>query len=181
MIDIPEPNIESNPEETFRKSVIKVLKEMLNHKKDNGSLVEYLILQDFGLDIAVFMEWPNNYFTVQFFELKAYTGSRPSGVGFGNSKGRGTQVKILQLENAQLYLANKFIRWLLVDGTKPKGSERFVIFDNIQAKNAIMGKLKEGKQNNFRIKDLMKNAVTWEKFINELNNLLDNKTTELKP
>ena len=174
MSNVQEPDIsqDSNPEKTFREAVIKALENLLNQKKTAGSLVEYFILQDFGLDIAVFMKWSNNRFTVRFFELKAFVGSRPSGVGFGNQQGKGSQVDILLLKNTQLNLANQFIRWLLVDGTKSNGSERFVIFDNIQAKNAAMSGVEIGKQNNFRIETLVKNAITWDDFLQEVEKFL---------
>jgi len=173
MSNVQEPDISqgSNPEKTFREAVIKALENLLNQKKTAGSLVEYFILQDFGLDIAVFMKWSNNRFTVRFFELKAFVGSRQSGVGFGNPQGKGSQVDIL-LRGNTLNLANQFIRWLLVDGTKSNGSERFVIFDNIQAKNAAMSGVEIGKQNNFRIETLVKNAITWDDFLQEVEKFL---------
>jgi hypothetical protein len=174
MANVGEPDIiqGSDPERTFQRAVIEELKKSLGQKKSNGSLIEYSILQDFGLDIAVFMKWSNNRFTMRFFELKAFVGSRQGGVGFGNSQGKGSQVDLLLLENSQLDLANQFIRWMLVDGTKPKGSERFAIFDNIQAKNAAMGGIKRGKQNNFRVNDLINNATTWANFLKELGSFL---------
>jgi len=174
MSNAQEPDIRQgfNPEETFREAVIEALRNLLEQKRIAGSLVKYFILQDFGLDIAVFMKWLNNRFTVRFFELKAFVGSRQGGVGFGNQQGKGSQVDILLLENSQLNLANQFIRWLLVDGTKPKGSSRFIIFDNIQARNAAMGGVRRGKQNNFRINALVNNAITWDNFLKELEDFL---------
>jgi len=174
MSNVQEPDIKkgSHPEETFREAVIEALKNLLDQKKIAGSLVEYFILQDFGLDIAVFMKWPSNRFTVRFFELKAFVGSSQGGVKFGDQQGKGPQVDILLLKNSQLDLANQFIRWLLVDGTRPKGCSRFIIFDNIQAKNAAMSGVKRGKQNNFRINSLVKNATAWNNFLKELKNFL---------
>lgn len=55
-----------------------------------------------------------------------------------------------------------------MDGTKPKGSSRFVIFDNQEAKNAAMGNVKQGKQNNLRVNDLIKNAITWAQLIERI-------------
>lgn len=175
MSNVQEPDIRQgfNPEETFREAVIEALRNLLEQKRIAGLLVEYFILQDLGLDIAVFMKWSNNRFAVRFFELKAYVGSRQGGVGFGNQQGKGSQVDILLLENSQLNLANQFIRWLLVDGTRPKGSSRFLIFDNIQAKNATMGGVRRGKQNNFRINVLVNNATTWDNFLRELEDFLE--------
>ena len=174
MSNVQEPDIKQgfNPEETFREAVIEALRNILEQKRIAGSLVEYFILQDFGLDIAVFMKWSNNHFTVRFFELKAFVGSRQGRVGFGNQQGKGSQVDLLLLENSQLNLANQFIRWLLIDGTRPKGSSRFTIFDNIQARNAAMGGVRRGKQNNFRINTLVNNATTWDNFLRELEDFL---------
>ncbi len=123
MSGVEEPDIEQakQPEEIFRRAVIKIIKNILERKKEKNSLNEYFILQNFGLDIAVFMKWSDNRSTVRFFELKAFVGSRQGGVGFGDSRGRGPQVDLLLHEDQQLDLANKFIRWLLVIGTKPKG------------------------------------------------------------
>ena len=123
MSGVEEPDVEQakQPEEIFRRAVIRVIKNILERKKEKNSLIEYFILQNFGLDIAVFMKWSDNRSTVRFFELKAFVGSRQGGVGFGDSRGRGPQVDLLLHEDQQLDLANKFIRWLLVIGTKPKG------------------------------------------------------------
>jgi len=180
MSGVEEPDVEQakQPEEIFRRAVIRVIKNILERKKEKNSLIEYFILQNFGLDIAVFMKWSDNRSTVRFFELKAFVGSRQGGVGFGDSRGRGPQVDLLLLKNSQLDLANKFIRWLLVIGTKPKGKDRFVIFDNIQAKNATMGGVKRGKQNNFRISYLEKNAITWKKFLEKLEEFLVSRDEE---
>jgi len=112
MSNVQEPNIRkgSHLEETFRKAVIEALENLLDQKRIAGSLVDYFILQDFGLDIAVFMKWPNNRFTVRFLELKAFVGSSQGGVKFGDQQGKGPQVDILLLKNSQLNLANQFIR-----------------------------------------------------------------------
>ena len=167
-VEEPEITKGSNPEDTFQKAVVEELKKFLAEKKSNGTLVEYFILEKFGLDIAIFIKWPNNHFTVRFFELKAFVGSRQGGVGFGNQKGEGSQIDLLLLENSQLSLANQFIRWVLVDGTKPKGSSRFAIFDNNEAKNAAMGGVRRDKQNNLRVNDLMRNAITWTQLIKRI-------------
>jgi hypothetical protein len=174
MSDIEEPDIsrDSCPEGKFREAVINAIEKILEDKKEAGSLVEYFRLEDFGLDIAFFMEWSDNRSTVRFLELKAFVGSRKGGVGFGDAQGRGLQVDILYRENSQLELANRFIRWLLVDCTRNKGSERFVIFDNIQAEAAAMGGVGRRKQNNFRINALIKNATTWDRFLKKLEEFL---------
>lgn len=162
----------SNPEKTFQKSIVCVLRKFLNKRKCEGTLVEYYILENFGLDIAIFMKWKNNQFTVRFFEVKAFVGSRLNGVGFGNQKGKGAQVDLLLLEESQLDLANQFVRWIMVNGQKRKGTKRFIFFNSGQAKKAAMCGVKKGKQNNFRVKDLMKNSIKWHELIQEIERFL---------
>jgi hypothetical protein len=87
-------------------------------------------------------------------------------------KGEGAQVDLLLLGSSQLSLANQFIRWILVDGTRPKESSRFVIFDNKEAKNAVMGGVKRGKQNNLRVNDSMKNPITWTQLIESIKTFI---------
>ena len=175
---MPEPDIiqGSSPEETLQKAVVEEIKKFLSNRKSNGHLIEYFIIEKLGLDIAIFMKDLQNRFTVLFLEFKAFVGSRQGGVGFGNQRGDGVQVDLLLLDNSKLSLANQFIRWILVDGTKPKGSSRFVIFDNDQAKSAAMGGVKKGKQNNFRVNDLMRNAITWTELIESLNRFIGGRT-----
>ena len=45
-------------------------------------------------------------------------------------------------------------------------------FDNIEAKNAAMVKVRRGKHNNFRMKTLVNNATTWDNFLKELEDFL---------
>ncbi len=174
MSEVQEPNIKKGykPEETFRDAIVEAINNFLQEKVAAGSLKAYFILKNFGLDIAVFIEWPNNRFSVRFFELKAFVGSRKGGVGFGNPQGKGSQVDILLLDDLQLKLANQFVRWLLVDGTKPNGESRYVIFDNIKARNVAMGGVDSNKQNNLSIKGLEDMFTTWDKFLENLNEFL---------
>ena len=174
MSKVQEPDIKKGykPEETFRDAIVEAINNFLQEKIAAGSLKAYFILKNFGLDIAVFIEWPNNRFSVRFFELKAFVGSREGGVGFGNQQGKGSQVDILLLDDLQLNLANQFVWWLLVDGTKPKGESRYVIFDNKKARDIAMGGIGRGKQNNFSIKGLENMFTTWDKFLENLNEFL---------
>jgi len=164
-----EPDIKKGgkPEGKFQKAIEGEINKMLAQKKSDGSLIEYFILENFGLDLAVFTRF-DNHIAIRFFELKAFVGSRQRGVGFGNQRGQGSQVDLLLPENRQLSLADNFVRWILVDGTKPKGADRFAIFDNKQAKNAAMGGVSRGKQNNLRVNNLMRNAITWDKLSKKL-------------
>lgn len=167
--DIPDIIKGCDPEVAFQRAIKKEIEKIIDQEKSDGSLIVYFILEKFGLDLAVFMKWSDKRSLIRFFELKAFVGSRQGGVGFGNQRGEGSQVDLLQLDDQQLTLADQFIRWILVDGTKPKGTDRFAIFDNKQAKNAAMSGVSRGKQNNLRINELMKHAITWNKLSEELN------------
>lgn len=110
---------------------------------------------------------------IRVCELKAFVGSRQGGVGFGNRCGEGSQVELLLLEDEELKMINRFIRWILVDGTRPKDSERYVFFNNNQAKKSAMGYVKKEKQYNFRVKSLMNNAINWMKLSGEIEHFLE--------
>jgi len=155
------------PEDSLQQAIIEEAKEILGQIKASHSIVEYIILPKFGLDIAFFIRW-HDCSSIRFLELRAYTGSRPGGIGFGNGKGEGTEVDLLRLDDSQINLADEFIRWILVDGTKPIGSKRFAIFNNSEAKNSAMGSVERGKQNNLRVSTLMPNAITWDDLSREL-------------
>lgn len=124
------------PEGSLQEAIIEETREILERGKLGHSLVEYIILPEFGLDIAFFIQ-QHDRSSIYFLELKAYTGSRP-GVGFGDGNGQGREVDLLLLQDSQLNVANRFIRWILVDGTKAIGSKRFVISNNSLARNSAM-------------------------------------------
>lgn len=48
----PDLTEEGNPEEILHKALKKEIKEILERKKFEGALKEYLILDEFGLDLA---------------------------------------------------------------------------------------------------------------------------------
>jgi len=157
-----------NPEDTFQKAIKQEIALMLDDQKSKGYLVNYFILEYFGLDLAVAMKRPNGRSSIRFLELKAFVGSRQGGVGFGDRCGEGSQVDLLILAGQQPALCDRFVRWILVDGTKPKGSNRYVIFNNKQAENAAMGGVRKGKQNNLRVNDLLKYGTTWDRLLEEI-------------
>lgn len=170
----PEPNIIlgiQKPETILQEAVTKLVVGILERNKGTQSLVEYFILSGFGLDLAVFIQ-QNDHSTVRFLEFKTFMGSRPGGVGFGTGKGKGSQVDLLLLENAKLGLADQHIRWILVDGTKPFGQKRFVIFSSSRAKGETMGGIGREKQNNLRISSLMTTAITWDDLSRELESFV---------
>jgi len=170
MTSIPEPDIETGlrPEETFQAAIKEGVRLALDQLISNGTLGQYFILEKFGLDIAVFLRWQDNSVSAKFLEMKAFVGSRQGGVGFGNGKGEGPQVELLLLDSGKLGVADRFVRWVLVDGTKEKGIERYTIFDSNQARRSAMGQVTKGKQNNLRVQELMRDAMTWNKLLNEI-------------
>ena len=161
-----------NPEGALRRAIGEEIRRILDQKKAEASLIEYFVLQNFGLDLAVFAKWADNRSSIRFLELKAFVGSRQGGVGLGNQRGEGSQIDLLLLGNQQLSMADQLIRWILVDGTAPKGGKRYALFDNKQAKNAATGGLRRGKQNNLRVRELMRNAVSWDRLSEELDHFL---------
>jgi hypothetical protein len=151
-----------NPEEQLQRAVKAEVTSILEHKKSEKSLVEYFIIERFGLDIAIFIRWIDSHFSVRFLELKAFIGSRQGGVGFGNQNGEGPQVDLLLMEDQRLNIAEQFIHWVLLDGTRKRGTPRFAMFDNERARHAAMGGVGRRKQNNFRVNELVQKAVTWD-------------------
>ena len=80
---------------------------------------------------------------------------------------------ILLHNNSHLSFLNQFMRWVVIDGTREFGEQRYAMVDNLAAKEAAMGVIKRGKQNNFRIKYLMDNAIDWKTLIKEIEVFLD--------
>ena len=173
----PEPNISkgTDPERCFQEAIKQEINELLRDKSSRnraGSLARFFVLEGFGLDLAVFLEWWDARRVVKLLELKAFVGSRQGGVGFGDRKG-GRQVDLLSLSSSDLALADHFSRWILVDGTLPYGEKRFALFCNSEARDAAMGGVRRGKQNNLRISSVMQHADNWDSLSNKLGAFLD--------
>jgi hypothetical protein len=164
----PEPEIikHENPEQTLQHSLILEIRSLFNQSK-----ADYFLIEGFGLDIAIFTK-RNEVSYSRFLELKAFVGNRPGGVGIGTSKGRGAQIDLLLLPASELQLADAFMRWVLVDGTLPKGSPRYAYFTCTQASKAVMGKVARGKQNNLRVSYFQKHLITWDQLSDELLHFL---------
>lgn len=167
----PEIKQKSKPEETFQSALIEEIRMILEKKKESNNLQEYIILTSFGLDIAIFIKRRNGSKTY-FIEVKAFVGSRPGGVGFGNQKGEGSQIDLLSLDDNLLSIADEFTRWVLVDGTKNSGQNRFVLFDCRKAKMAAMNGVQRGKQNNLKVNSLMSEAILWDDLSKQLDSFL---------
>ncbi len=166
-----------DPEKTFHGTLLRAIDKTLRDDMERNLIEGYFILDEFGLDIAVFIEPKDGIITSKFLELKAFVGQRPNGVGFGNRNGEGIQVTLLLLDEAQLKLADQVIRWILVDGTKPKGEPRYFIFNNTTAKKVTMGNVSRGKQNNLNIKRLYESvpSITWEELLEAVETFLIDK------
>jgi len=85
---IPEPK-DVYPEERFQSAIVAVMRDVLN-----ASGQKFVLLEGFGLDIAIFIATPYGSIA-RFIEVKAFGAQRMGGVGFGNGRGVGIQVDLL--------------------------------------------------------------------------------------
>ena len=154
------------PEGRFQEAVAAAIEDTLT-----AAGRRFLVLQRFGLDIAVFMaNQPQN--VIRLFEVKSYNEQRPGGVGFGNRRGQGAQVDLLLCLDASLPLLDGMIRWVYADATLPPGSPRYALFTCAKAKAAAMGGVARGKQNNLRTSALRDCLVAWNQLCEELHSFL---------
>ncbi len=123
--------------------------------------LKYEIFKNFGLDLAVFI-FRDQGVTSKFLEMKVFRGHRPSGIGIGNDFGYGTQIDLLLKSDESLRRLSYSMRWVLGDYTRDPEEKRYVIFDNLKAKNAVMSELARGKQNNLNVNKLIGMAVDWD-------------------
>lgn len=161
-----------SPEATLQLAIKSETSRILDQRKAEGILVTYFILEYFGLDLAVFMKWADGRCSFKLLELKAFVGQRQGGVGVGNQRGQGSQIDLLLLNGEQLTVCDEFMRWIFVDGTVQAGKRRFAFFGTRDAKNAVMGKVQRGKQNNLRVSDLRKNVISWNELLEQLEQFL---------
>ena len=160
---IPEPD-SVYPECLFQETLIRLVESILSQSNVTGR-----ILKGFGLDIAVFMIHPQGS-ACRFLEVKTFGGQRMGGVGFGNQKGEGIQVDLLLEPNLTLF--DPFIRWVYADATRLKGTKRYALFTCSEAKDAAMGDVKEGKQNNLSVSKLAPLLKDWPQFCAEVQRFL---------
>mgnify|MGYP001114247857 CR=1 FL=1 len=155
-----------NPEASLQAAVSSEVHSILAQAE-----VEYIFLENFGLDIALFIKnGTREYY--RFIELKTFVGSRQGGVGFGNRKGEGCQIDILIQPTEKLLLLNTCVIWILGFGTIDKGNPRFAVFNSVEAKQAAMGGVRRGKQNNLRIRDFQNRLHTWSEVLRRLQDFL---------
>lgn len=160
-----EPDLSAG-EASLRKAVLTEIQAIL---ETTGR--PCLLLTDFGLDICVWME-SGGQVTTRFIELKAFTGGRQGGVGFGNGSGKGSQVDMLIMGESDLALLESSTRWIVADATLPAGSERFAIVSATVAKRAAMNGVARGKQNNLRMTAFRPHVLKWHSFLECLRDFL---------
>jgi hypothetical protein len=154
------------PEDTLQKAIVMEIRSLLDR-----AACRYVLLENFGLDIAVFIQDRNQQHTY-FLELKAFVGSRGGGVGFGNRSGQGLQVDLLLCSEQELQVVDSCIRWVLVDGTRQWGTKRYAMFTCIEARQAVMGRVARGKQNNLKVNAFADRLLSWDQLSATLGEFL---------
>jgi hypothetical protein len=74
------------PEAEFQRALVALISDILMEKA-----TRFVVVQRFGLDVAVFLQE-----SVRLFEVKAYNAHRPGAVGFGNRRGIGPRSTAFQ-------------------------------------------------------------------------------------
>lgn len=163
---IPEPR-NVYPETELQTALVALVRDILKRHHR-----QYAVIENFGLDVAVFMT-NGSAGTVRLFEVKAFDGQRMGGVGFGNQKGIGTQVELLLCSDAELKLFDTSIRWAYGDARRDPGERRYALFTCDTAKKAAMGgSVAHGKQNNLRVSTLQEFLVDWDHFSAQVEGFL---------
>jgi len=164
-----EPELRS--EKALCDGVLEEIKCILHALKLGGKVINYVILKEFGLDVAIFIKMPER-FLFKCIELKVY---KPSSgrIGVGNQRGEGRQIDILLLNADELALLDVFCGWILADSSRETGTSRYVFCTNSDVREHIMGQVQRGKQNNIspRIFDKTK-LLTWDGLSIELEKFL---------
>ena len=161
----PEPE-SVTPESVFEAAIRGAAERML---RDAG--VVYAVVPKFGLDLGIFLQDSSGP-RARFVEAKVFAAARPGGVGFGNQQGRGPQVDLLLCSEPELLILDSSVRWVLADATLPVGTARYAVFTCRTAKQAAMGGVRKGKQNNFRVSAFASGLLTWSQALSELRAFL---------
>jgi len=132
---MPEPNIMQgqNPEAALHGAVVTEVHYVLSKAG-----AKFIIIEKFGFDIGIFIQHDGKEYA-RFIEIKAFVGSRAGGVGFGNSRGEGSQVDILIQPVDELTLLNASVLWLLGMDNLLKASPRYAVFSSVDAKKSSDG------------------------------------------
>jgi hypothetical protein len=163
---ISEPQI-VYPEAEFQKALVALIKDVLTEKKQ-----KFALLERFGLDVAVFFKAPQTATAIRLLEVKSFGAQRMGGIGFGNGKGIGPQVDLIISGDESLCLFDDAVRWALADATLPLGTSRYALFTCSTAREAAMGTVLRGKQNNLRLSALRPLLVSWGEFCSQVSEFL---------
>lgn len=169
---IPEPQV-VYPEAEFQKAVVTVVKAALTEGDR-----KFVLLERFGLDVAIFMEISQRSTAIRFLEVKSFGAQRMGGIGFGNGKGVGPQVDLIISREESLPLFEDSVRWAFADSRLAPGSSRYALFTCTAAKRAAMGTVLRGKQNNLRVSALRPFMVGWTEFCRYVSGFLLATPTE---
>jgi hypothetical protein len=156
----PEPNLVA-PESIFETEIFEISKKLILQAGR-----QFVSIRRFGLDLAFFLKTAHGT-CPRFLETKIFSESAGR-IGFGNSKGQGIQVDILSLKDDDLELLNMNVRWILADTTLATGTERYAFFDCYKARESTMGRVENGKQNNFNISRIQDSFMNWSNLLNHL-------------
>jgi len=162
---VPEPS-NVYPEAAFQKALVVLIEDILKQEAKR-----FVLLQTFGLDIAVFIGTAGASSAVRLFEVKAFGGQRMGGVGFGNKQG-GSQVDLLLCQDSDFGLLDPSIRWAYADALQAPGAKRYALLTCAAAKKAAMGGVVRGKQNNLRVAALRDSLVDWSRFQSDVTTFL---------
>lgn len=149
-----------NTEAKFQSAIVAAIKHILNRAGH-----KFVLLESFGLDIAVFDTHTDS---ARFIEVKVFKNQRNGSVGFGNRYGQGPQVDLLMQQDELLKSLDQAIRWVYADATQPRGSRRYCLFNCGEAKQAAMGEVERGKQNNLKVSALSGLLVDWDHLLDDL-------------
>jgi len=133
-----------------------------------GIRPEPVVLQGFGLDIAVFME-RGGLTTVRFLELKAYSGQRPRSVQV--CKGERYQQRLIACTPQQLAMQDRLIRWIVWDTTRQDGEARYAFVTSADIRHAWRGTVRGDKEHNINI-DKLTGWIDWPTLLVELRAFL---------
>jgi hypothetical protein len=135
--------------------------------------IRFVVLQSFGLDLAVFTEKASTP-RVCFFEIKA-PADHHGRCGFGGRRGEGNQIRLLFDEatqaprtQSQIGVFDSTVRWVLGNRSQPIGARRFLFFTCKQARTAASGGVRPGKQNNLRLSVFEGLWITWHELIDRI-------------
>ncbi len=164
----PEPELRSglDAEEVLRRAVIAEIHTMLTQAH-----IRYILLESFGLDVAVFAQCDDNSYA-RFIEVKAFIGGRPGGLRAGSHRDASSQVNRLLRDPVNLPIIDSFVRWILGVGTEPIGAPRYAFFTSVQARGAVIVSMERDNEDNLRVSTFQNNLVTWEELLAQLKEFL---------